>query len=145
MAECALGLADRAYETYRASMPAAYNERAEVRQIEPYVQGQTTYSIFSPRAGNCRTPWLTGAAAWAYFSATQAILGIRPEIEGLRLDPCIPSSWKGFEATRRFRGCEYRIQVRRTGQRRLVVDGRQLDGNLVPPQSGPTCNVLLEI
>ncbi|MCX7800547.1 MAG: hypothetical protein N2109_09420 [Fimbriimonadales bacterium] len=145
MAECALGLADRAYETYRASMPAAYNDRAEVRQIEPYVQGQTTYSGFSPRAGNCRTPWLTGAAAWAYFSATQAILGIRPELDGLRIDPCIPSSWPGFEATRRFRGCEYRIRVRRTGEPRLVVNGRTMEGNLVPPQSGPSCEVLLEI
>ncbi|MEJ5171020.1 MAG: hypothetical protein WHU10_08535, partial [Fimbriimonadales bacterium] len=101
MAECLVGNADRAYEYYRASMPAAYNERAEVRQIEPYVQGQTTYSRFSPRAGNCRTPWLTGAAAWAYFSATQAILGIRPELDGLRIDPRIPSSWDGFRATRR--------------------------------------------
>ena len=55
MAECLLGNGDRAYEYYRASMPAAYNTRAEVRQSEPYVQGQTTYSIFSPRAGNTRT------------------------------------------------------------------------------------------
>ena len=65
MAECMLGNGDRAYEYYRASMPAAYNDRAEIRQSEPYVQGQTTYSTFSPRAGNTRTSWLTGAAAWA--------------------------------------------------------------------------------
>ena len=65
MAECLLGHGDRAYEYYRAFMPAAYNERAEVRQIEPYVQGQCTYSPNSPRAGNARTSWLTGTAAWA--------------------------------------------------------------------------------
>ncbi len=145
MAECLLGNADRAYEYYRASMPAAYNDRAEVRQIEPYVQGQTTYSRFSPRAGNCRTPWLTGAAAWAYFSATQAILGIRPELEGLRIDPRLPSAWPGFRATRRFRGCEYRIEVRRTGRRRMLVDGAEIDGSLVPVQAGPSCEVLVEV
>lgn len=145
MAECLLGNADRAYEYYRASMPAAYNDRAEVRQIEPYVQGQTTYSRFSPRAGTCRTPWLTGAAAWAYFSATQAVLGIRPELDGLRIDPRLPSSWPGFRATRRFRGCEYRIEVRRTGRRRMVVDGAETEGNLVPVRSGPVCEVLVEV
>ncbi|MFN2189851.1 MAG: GH36-type glycosyl hydrolase domain-containing protein, partial [Candidatus Promineifilaceae bacterium] len=63
MAECMLGHGDRAYEYFCASMPAAYNDRAELRQCEPYVQAQTTYSTFSPRAGNARTSWLTGAAA----------------------------------------------------------------------------------
>jgi N,N'-diacetylchitobiose phosphorylase len=85
MAECLLGNGDHAYEYYRSSMPAAYNTRAEIRQSEPYVHGQTTYSTFSPRPGNTRTSWLTGAAAWSYFSATQYILGIRPEADGLRM------------------------------------------------------------
>ncbi len=64
MAECMLGNGDRAYKYYRASMPAAYNDLAEIRQCEPYVQAQATYSIYSPRPGNSRTTWLTGAAAW---------------------------------------------------------------------------------
>jgi N,N'-diacetylchitobiose phosphorylase len=137
MAECMLGQGDRAYEYYRASMPAAYNERAEIRQIEPYVQGQTTYSIYSPRAGNARTSWLTGAAAWAYFSATQYILGLRPELDGLRIDPCIPSTWEGFKATRRFRGRTIRIEVKNPhgvcgGVESLTLNGETLAGNLVP-------------
>ena len=115
MAECMLGHGDRAYEYYRASMPAAYNERAEVRQIEPYVQGQCTYSPNSPRAGNARTSWLTGTAAWAYYSATQYILGLRPEVEGLRIDPCIPSTWEGFKAQRRFRGQDDRDRGQESG------------------------------
>jgi cellobiose phosphorylase len=137
MAECLLGDGDRAYEYYRASMPAAYNERAELRQIEPYVQGQTTYSVYSPRPGNCRTSWLTGAAAWAYFSATQYILGIRPEMDGLRIDPCIPGAWKGFKATRRFRGRTVQIEVKNSsgvcrGVKSLTLNGQPLPGNLVP-------------
>jgi N,N'-diacetylchitobiose phosphorylase len=137
MAECLLDDGDRAYEYYRASMPAAYNDRAELRQIEPYVQGQTTYSTYSPRAGNTRTSWLTGAAAWAYHSATQYILGLQPEIDGLRIDPCIPSSWDGFMATRRFRGRTIRIQVENPdgvcrGVRVLTLNGERLDGNLLP-------------
>ena len=137
MAECVLGNGDRAYEYYRASMPAAYNDRAEIRQSEPYVQGQTTYSIFSPRPGNTRTSWLTGAAAWAYFSATQHILGLRPELDGLRIDPCIPSTWDGFKATRRFRGLTIDIEVRNPagvcrGVKTLTLNGRVLSDTLLP-------------
>jgi cellobiose phosphorylase len=137
MAECILGNGDRAYEYYCAAMPAAYNDRAEIRQMEPYVQGQTTYSTFSPRAGNCRTSWLTGAAAWAYYSATQYILGLRPELDGLRIDPCIPSTWDGFKATRRFRGKTIRIEFRNPdgvcrGVKTLALNGETLPDNLIP-------------
>jgi cellobiose phosphorylase len=137
MAECLLGHGDRAYEYYRAFMPAAYNTRAEIRQSEPYVQGQTTYSTYSPRPGNTRTSWLTGAAAWGYFSATQYILGLRPEVDGLRVDPCIPSAWKGFKMVRRFRSRTYRIYVHNPqcvckGVVQMTIDGRDIPGNLIP-------------
>ena len=118
-------------------MPAAYNDRAELRQSEPYVQGQTTYSNYSPRPGNTRTSWLTGAAAWSYYSATQYILGLRPEVHGLRIDPCIPTSWPGFKATRRFRGRIIQIEVKNPrglcrGVQSLILNGETLPGNLVP-------------
>jgi N,N'-diacetylchitobiose phosphorylase len=137
MAECMLGHGDRAFEYYRAAMPAAYNTCAEIRQSEPYVQGQTTYSTYSPRAGNTRTSWLTGAAAWSYFSATQYILGLKPELDGLRIDPCIPSAWSGFSAARKFRGSLMRITVHNPegvckGVVKMTVDGREIPGNLVP-------------
>ncbi len=137
MAECMLGNGDRAYEYFRAAMPAAYNDRAEIRQIEPYVQGQTTYSIYSPRPGNVRTSWLTGAAAWCYHSASHYILGLRPELDGLRVDPCVPSSWEGYKATRRFRGRTVNIVVKNPegvcrGVRKLILNGEIIDGNLVP-------------
>jgi N,N'-diacetylchitobiose phosphorylase len=137
MAECLLGHGDLAFQYYRASMPAASNDCAEVRQVEPYVQAQTTYSIYSPRPGNTRTSWLTGAAAWAYYSATQAILGLRPEIDGLRIDPCIPSTWPGFTATRSFRGRTLHIQVKNPkavcrGVASITLNGQPLLANLVP-------------
>lgn len=137
MAECLLGNGDRAWEFYRAAMPAAYNDCAEVRQLEPYVQGQTTYSTFSPRAGNARTSWLTGAAAWAYYSAVQHILGLRPAVDALVIDPCIPSAWTGFSASRRFRGKQIQIEVKNPGHvccgvKSLVLNGEKLEGNAVP-------------
>jgi N,N'-diacetylchitobiose phosphorylase len=137
MAECLQGNGDRAYEYYRAFMPAAYNTCAEIRQCEPYVQAQTTYASLSPRAGNARTTWLTGAATWAYFSATQYLLGIRPEAEGLRIDPCIPSTWAGFKAVRTFRGKNLEIEVQNPrgvckGVVSMFLNAEPLDRNLLP-------------
>ena len=105
--------------------------------MEPYVQAQTTYSTFSPRAGNARTSWLTGAAPWAYYSAVHAILGIQPEIDGLRLNPCIPPSWPGYQAVRRFRGKRLAIEVQNPhgvsrGVVSLTLNGETLSGNLIP-------------
>jgi cellobiose phosphorylase len=137
MAEAMLGHGDRAFEYCKAALPAAYNDKAEIRQCEPYVQGQTTYSIFSPRPGNTRTSWLSGAAAWSYYSLTQYILGIRPEYDGLRIDPCLPSHWKGFKAERLFRGKRVTIEVRNPkglckGIASLELNGEKLEGSLVP-------------
>jgi len=137
MAECIMGNGDRAWEYFRANMPAAYNEHAQIRQSEPYVQGQTTYSTFSPRAGNTRTSWLTGAAAWAYFSGTQYILGLKPEVDGLRIDPCIPANWDGFKAKRRFRGKMIEIEVQNPknlnrGVYSVILNGKPLKNNLLP-------------
>lgn len=137
IAETMLGNGQRAYEYCKAALPAAWNERAEIRQSEPYVQGQTTYSTFSPRPGNTRVSWLSGAAAWSYYSLTQYILGIRPEYDGLVIDPCIPESWSGFTAERIFRGKKIRIQVEnparvQKGIKKLSVNGTEISGNCIP-------------
>ena len=137
IAECLRGNGDRAYEYLRATMPSAYNTRAEIRQSEPYIHAQTTYSAVSPRAGNTRTSWLTGAAAWSYYSATRYVLGIQPEVNGLRIAPCIPAAWDGFEAKRIFRGQTWRIVVHNPehvcrGVARTLVDGVEMTGDLVP-------------
>jgi len=136
MAECIQGNGDRAFEYYRAFMPAAYNDRAELRGCEPYVQGQTTYSL-PPRAGTCRTSWLSGAATWAYYSAFYSILGLQPQIDGFRIDPCIPSDWPEYSAIRRFRGKKLAIRVTNPdhvchGVSSLTVNGQAVTGNTIP-------------
>jgi cellobiose phosphorylase len=137
MAECLLGNGDQAYEYYRAYMPAAYNDRAEIRQIEPYVHSQTTYASVNPNAGKSRVSWLTGTVSWSYFAALQSVLGIRPEIDGLRIDPCIPSSWPGYEMERVFRDKKLMIRVTNPnkkcrGVKSLSVNGKSIPGNLLP-------------
>lgn len=135
MAETLLGRGDRAYEYFRATMPAAYNTRAEVRETEPYVQSQSTHSRFSRKEGVSRLPWLTGAAAWSYQAATQHILGIQPDYDGLRIAPCLPMEWPELSVTRLFRGKRFKIAIRRRGPGTavaLTLNGRAIQGNLLP-------------
>ncbi len=137
IAEVMQGDGDQAYDYYRAFMPSAYNDRAELRQVEPYVHCQTTYSRFNSNEGVSRVPWLSGTASWSFYSATHWILGVRPEIEGLRVDPCIPKSWPGFSMRRLFRGRNLTIEVRNPnrlcrGVPRLSIDGRVVDGCVAP-------------
>lgn len=136
IAEAMLGRGDQAFEYYRAYLPAAYNDRAELRQIEPYVYCQSTDSRYSAHFGSSRLPWLSGAATWAYFAATQYILGIRPDYDGLVIAPCIPAGWDGFSVVRKFRNASYRIQVKNPdhvnkGIRQISVDGNVIDGNRI--------------
>ena len=137
IAEAMLGRGDRAFEYYKAYLPAAYNDRAEIREIEPYVYCQSTISKYSEHFGASRLPWLSGAATWAYYAATHYILGIQPDYDGLVIDPCIPSSWDGFSVVRNFRDATYRIEVKNPdhvnkGVKQITVDGKKIDGNKVP-------------
>jgi cellobiose phosphorylase len=137
MAETILGHGDRAWEYFRAYMPAAYNTRAEIRQIEPYVYNQSTHGKYSPRYGNSRLPWLSGSATWSYYIATQYILGIRPDYDALIIDPCIPSSWKDFSVYRVFRGKKINITVKnpdgiQKGVKILEINGKTIKGNQIP-------------
>ncbi len=136
MAETMLGHGDRAFKYFRSYMPASFNDKAEIRGIEPYVYSQYTHSKYSPRYGASRVPWLTGAASWAYYAATQYILGIRPDYKGLYIDPCIPASWKEFAVVRRFRNKTLNIKVTnpsgvQKGIKRITLNGQAIDSNLI--------------
>ncbi len=137
IAETLMGNGDQAFEYSKASIPPAYNDKAEIRQSEPYAVGQTTYSTFSPRAGNTRVSWLSGAATWNYYSITQYILGIRPQYDSLLIDPCVPSKWDGFKVERRWRGMNLEIEVKNPqhvckGIESIEVDGKRFESATVP-------------
>lgn len=137
MAEAELGRNERAWKYLKAVMPASFNDKAEIRQVEPYVVCQSTHSRYSPRFGNGRVSWLSGSAVWNYYAMGHSILGIRPHYDGLEIKPCIPKAWKGFKAVRIFRDCEFRISVKNSssgkGKINLKLNGEPLSGNLIPP------------
>jgi cellobiose phosphorylase len=138
IAETMVGNADRAFDDYLRINPSAREELADVHRCEPYVYAQMIAGKEAPNPGEAKNSWLTGSSAWNFVAITQWILGIRPEHEGLRIDPCLPADWKGYEAVRRFRGVTYRISVRKplgvTGRvSSVTVDGRRIEGNVIPP------------
>jgi cellobiose phosphorylase len=136
IAETILGNNERAYEYYSAYLPAAYNDRADLREVEPYVYCQSTMSKFSKHYGKSRLPWLTGTASWAYVAATQYIFGIRPDYDGLILDPVIPARWEKFKMSRIFRNNKFDITVVNSGETKRVselrVNGKIVKGNKIP-------------
>jgi cellobiose phosphorylase len=137
IAEILLGNGDQAYEYYRAFLPSAYNDRAELRESEPYVHCQTTYATCNRNAGKSRVPWLSGTVSWSHHTALQWILGVRPEIDGLRIDPCIPKHWPGFTMRRVFRGRALKIEVKNPqgvsrGVASLLVDRKVIEGDFIP-------------
>jgi cellobiose phosphorylase len=143
IAETIAGDGDQAFDYYLRINPSAREELGDVHRCEPYVYAQTIAGRDAPTHGEAKNSWLTGTAAWNLVAITQWILGIRPEHEGLRIDPCLPSGWDGFSATRRFRGAAYRIRVHRSPAAHgrvafLVVDGRRIEGNVVPPAAAGT-------
>jgi cellobiose phosphorylase len=131
-------------------MPAAYNTRAEIRQIEPYVYNQSTHGKYSPRFGNSRLPWLSGSATWSFFAATQHILGIQPDYNGLTIEPCIPGNWKQFSVTRRFRNKLFHINVQNNegkqhGIKKLILNGEELKNNFIPIEKMRDTNEVIVI
>ncbi|WP_432836578.1 GH36-type glycosyl hydrolase domain-containing protein [Dactylosporangium sp. CA-092794] len=132
IAEAITGNGDGAFDYYRRINPSAREAISEVHRCEPYVYAQMIAGPDAPTHGEAKNSWLTGTAAWNYAAVTQWILGIRPQLTGLRVAPVLPADWPGFTAVRRFRGATYRIEVRR-GAPSLTVDGVAFDPDSVLP------------
>ena len=134
------GDGDAAFDYYQRINPSARESISDLHRCEPYVYAQMIAGRDAATHGEAKNSWLTGTAAWNYVAITQWICGIRPELNGLRVDPVLPASWPGFTATRRFRGADYRIGVRRAGTldsglaegAGVRVNGRQIAGTLLP-------------
>jgi cellobiose phosphorylase len=141
IAEARIGNGDRAFDYYLRINPSARQHLSDVHRCEPYVYAQMIAGKDAPTPGEAKNSWLTGTAAWTLVAFSQHILGIRPEHDGLRVDPHVPADWAGFDVVRRFRGATYHLGVRKPrGQSgrvtSLVVDGSRIDGDLIPLAAG---------
>jgi cellobiose phosphorylase len=150
IAETVVGRGDRAFGLWKKIAPAYRESISDVHRLEPYVYAQMIAGRDAVRHGEAKNSWLTGTAAWNFVAISQHILGVKPELEGLRVSPCIGREVPAFTVERRCRGALYRITVKNTGagskRARLVVDGRPIDGTLVPyAPDGATVAVTCEV
>ena len=134
--ETVLGRGNRSWEYFRKICPSYTEEHSALHKVEPYVCCQMVAGKDAARPGEGKNSWLTGTAAWMWYAITQFILGIKPSYEGLEINPCIPSDWKGFNVKRKFRGAEYHITVKNPdgvckGIKSVTVDGQPIEGNVV--------------
>jgi cellobiose phosphorylase len=141
--EALIGRGDRAFEYYRKTAPI-YTEQTRLHRTEPYVYSQMIAGRDAQNHGEAKNSWLTGTAAWNFVAISQFILGIKPDFDGLRIDPCIPKEWDGYTVRRVFRGTTYTVEVRNPnhvcrGVTRMTVDGVEVEGTLIRverPESG---------
>ena len=137
IAETVVGRGNRAWQVYTRTCPAYIEDISEIHRTEPYVYSQMIAGKDAPNFGEAKNSWLTGTAAWTFLDVSQYILGIRPDYDGLVVDPCIPASLGGFSAKRDFRGVTYHITVKNPngaekGVASMTVDGTPVEGNMIP-------------
>ncbi|MRT93974.1 glycosyl transferase [Ancylomarina sp. 16SWW S1-10-2] len=135
--EALLGRGDQAWEYFRKICPSYLEEISELHKVEPYVYCQMVAGKDAFKPGEGKNSWLTGTASWNFYAITQYILGIQPEYDGLRIEPCIPKEWKEYTITREFRGVSYEIKIlnpdgKNKGVKSMEIDGSIVNDNLIP-------------
>ena len=140
--ETVAGRGDDAWRHYTKILPSYVEEKYQtLHKVEPYVNCQMVAGKDAARPGEGKNSWLTGTAAWMWYTVSEFILGIQPDYEGLRIDPCLPSAAKEYTVKRRFRGALYHIHVvnpdgHQKGVKRISLDGKAVSGTLVPWSEG---------
>lgn len=149
--ETVIGRGDQAWEYYRKICPSYLEDISELHKTEPYVYAQMVAGKDSFKPGEAKNSWLTGTASWNFYAISQYILGIQPDYDGLKVDPCIPAKWDGFEITRKFRGSTYQIKVVNPnhvskGVKKVTIDGTLVHSNVLPIfNDGETHSVNIEL
>jgi len=150
----ALGEGDRAARIFRLLNPALMaraGAQASRYRVEPYVLAGDVYSC-APWVGRGGWTWYTGAAAWAWRLGVERILGLRREEGHLRIDPCIPRDWKGFEAWLRVGDAQVHVTVNNPdgvsgGVIAMAVDGVALEGSrvIIDPRGARAIEIVVRL
>jgi cellobiose phosphorylase len=150
-AETVLGHGNRAFEVFKKTCPIYLEDISEIHRTEPYVYCQMVAGRDAATFGEGKNSWLTGTAAWTFTTISQYILGIYPTLDGLSVNPCIPSDVDKYTVDRIYRGATYHITVINPshvekGIKSLTVDGVKVDGNVITPAAeGSEVNVTAEM
>jgi cellobiose phosphorylase len=138
MAFARLGDSKRAWELFTMINPVNHAKSPEdiaTYKVEPYVVAADVYAV-PPHTGRGGWTWYTGSASWMYRLIVESLLGLRLEVDKLRLSPCLPADWEGFKMHYRYRETVYHIEVLQTaagtGEMHVSVDGVEQPGITIP-------------
>lgn len=138
IAETCIGRGNRAFEIYKKTCPAYIEDISEIHRTEPYVYSQMIAGKDAPKHGEAKNSWLTGTAAWTFVNVSQYILGIRPDFDGLHIEPCLPAELESIKIKRHYRGADIYIEIQNPGHaekgiRLMEIDGKAVPGNCICP------------
>lgn len=133
IANTVIGENERAFDVYKRNCPAYLEDISEIHKTEPYVYAQTIAGRDAKNYGEAKNSFLTGAASWSFVAASQEILGIKPDYDGLKIEPHLPKEMKSVKVTRIFRGIKYNIEISNNHQPyKMIVDGKEIEGTTIP-------------
>ena len=138
--ETVAGRGNDAWEHYTKICPAWIKDQ-QLHKVEPYVYCQMVAGKDAAKPGEGKNSWLTGTAAWNWYTITQFILGIQPTYDGIAIDPCIPQTLKEYKVKRVIRDTIFHIIVKnpngvQKGVKSITVDGQPIDGHIIKAAPG---------
>ncbi len=140
VADCTIKRGDRAYDTFSKLLPISKaKQNHDKYKVEPYVWAEYIVGPGSAdRFGEGAFTWNTGTTPWMYNAATEWILGVRREFDGLLVDPCFPKNWKEASIRRPFRGAVYEVHIKNpegvcSGVKKITVDGVEQSTPFIKP------------
>jgi len=131
-ADYTAGRDDKAFESFKKILPSA-------DKSEPYAQSNGYIGPTSLRKEKYVSddPWRTGAVAWNFLNTFDYLLGFKRDIDGVYINPQIPSDWKELSYQRAFRGTIFEVKIKRGESSQLIVDGKEQKENFIPvPANG---------
>jgi len=137
VADTKLGRGQQAYNSLMKILPDHDLNPSSHSGVPPYTITNMYYGPEHPRAGKIQNTWITGTAAWLFKSINAHMIGVSATYDGLKIDPCVPSHWTTFGISRSYHGAKYDIKFnnphgKQSGVEKIVVNGTQIEGNVLP-------------
>lgn len=123
IAEAIRGNANRAFEVYQKICPAYLEDISDIHRTEPYIYSQMIAGKDAPNFGEAKNSWLTGTAAWTFVNVSQYLLGIKPTIKGLKIQPCLPEQFDEFELTRIWKNKKLNFKFKKSKDKYIIING----------------------
>lgn len=139
IAEVLLGRPEKAFQIWKETSFITRGKEPEKYRVEPYVYAEFVYGPTNPEFGRGSFTWTTGSASWFWRACTDYIIGVRPVIDGLYINPAIPKEWHEAKMTRNFRGSHYEITIhnphhKNAGVKEMILDGKKIEGQIIKVQ-----------